>query len=247
MKNLNLLFASTILIATSCSHTPEIQESHRLVKFEDSKWMDQTDYVRYVNFFSRKPTSLGSTYNLIGDCGGFPMVDVKSAPGFCLGQISDGTGLKKPRTAAVINNTQVLIADQGSWEPYDGKIVALNFENGQSTTTALLTSKTFPANDPRREISNKPHQITRHTDGLYYVGSALLFCVLIHLPLMWPLVWKWLFKTFHKKDYILLNLLFSMMRATSISMSVRPRTFATKGAWEDFLEIEKQPVKKVKT
>ncbi|MEA9355274.1 PQQ-dependent sugar dehydrogenase [Bacteriovorax sp. PP10] len=178
MKNLILVLLSTTLITTSCSHlaTPPqaVTASAFPVKFQDTKWMDQEDYVRYVNFFTRAPSSLGSVYKMIGDCDGFSMVDVKTAPGFCLGQVYDGTGLKKPRTAAVINDNQIAVADMGSWEPYDGKIVAITFEkNGESTLKDIINSKSFSdPKDPRREIINRPHQITRHIDGLYYVGAA---------------------------------------------------------------------------
>lgn len=176
MKKINLLVLSTIILLGSCSHT-KITEvptvaSDFPIQIQESKWMDESDYVRYVNFFSRVPSNTGSTYNITGDCNGYPMVDVKTAPGFCVGQVFDGEGLKKPRVAAAITNNSILLTDQGSWEPYDGKIFLLNFQNGQSTLKEIFSNKSFPAKDPKREISNRPHQITRHTDGLYYVGTA---------------------------------------------------------------------------
>lgn len=136
--------------------------------------MDHEDYVGYVNHFSRMPSSVASVYNIVGECDGFPMVDVKTAPGFCLGQVHDGTGFKKPRTAAVISDNSIAVADMGSWEQYDGKIVAVTFErDGTSTLKDIFNSKSFSnSKDPRREIINRPHQITRHTDGLMYVGSS---------------------------------------------------------------------------
>ena len=171
MKNLNLLVLSTIILsAASCSHTTPEQKS--VTKFEDTKWMDHTDYVRYVNFYNRIPSSTGSVYNIVGDCNGYPMVDVKTAPGFCVGQVYNGAGLKKPRMAAALGSNQAVVTDQGSWEPYDGKIVLLNFENGASSIKELFSNKSFSIKDPRREIINKPHQIARHTDGLYYVGTT---------------------------------------------------------------------------
>lgn len=98
MKNLIIVILSTTLLTTSCSHvsapvTPQLSATFP-VKFQDTRWMDQEDYVRYVNFFSRAPSSASSVYKIIGDCDGFPMVDVKTAPGFCLGQVHAGTGLK---------------------------------------------------------------------------------------------------------------------------------------------------------
>ncbi len=176
MKNINLLVLSTIISLSSCSHnkvveTPQLAADFP-IQYKESKWMDESDYVRYVNFFGRVPSNNGSTYNITGDCHGYPMIDVKTAPGFCVGQVHDGEGLKKPRTATALSNNSVMIADQGSWEPYDGRIFLLSFDKGQSELKEVFSNKSFPAKDPRREISNRPHQITKHTDGLIYVGTA---------------------------------------------------------------------------
>lgn len=177
MKKINLTVLSTILLLGSCSHTKVEDTSPALAMdfpqaIHESKWMDKEDYVRYVDFFTRKPSSSGSTYKKIGDCNGFPAVDVKTAPGFCLGQVQDGTGLRKPRGAAAISSNQIVLTDMGSWTAYDGKIFLVDFENGTSSLTPIFTSKSFRANDPRREIINRPHQITRHTDGKFYVGAS---------------------------------------------------------------------------
>lgn len=158
---------------SSCSHVPVVETPPNYVMDHgSSQWMDSEDYVRYVDFFTRKPSSSGSVYNIIGDCDGYKAVDVKTAPGFCLGLVHDGTGLRKPRTAAVINSNQIVLTDMGSWTAYDGKIFIVNFEEGSSSLQPILSSKSFQANDPRKEIINRPHQITLHADGKYYVGSS---------------------------------------------------------------------------
>lgn len=179
MNKIIFLILSILSVTISCTHMNEpIMELETAatfpVKYQDTRWMDQEDYVRYVNFFSRSPSSTSSVYKIIGDCDGYPMVNVRTAPGFCLGQVYNGTGLKKPRTAAVLSDNQIAIADMGSWEPYDGKIVSITFEkNGESVLKEILNSKSFlNPKDPRREIINRPHQITRHTDGFFYVGSS---------------------------------------------------------------------------
>lgn len=178
MKKITFVILSLSLFTTSCTHvnSPKSFEKTAIfpTKYQDTRWMDQDDYVRYVDFFSRAPSSAASVYKIIGDCDGFPMVDVKTAPGFCLGQIYSTTNLKKPRTAAVISNNEIIVADMGSWEPYDGQIISIFFEkNGESTLKYIFNSESFPnLKDPRREIINRPHQITQHTDGLYYVGSS---------------------------------------------------------------------------
>ena len=141
--------------------------------FHQSRWMDEEDYVRYVNFFSRKPSNNGSTYNLKGLCDNYPAIDVKTAPGFCVGLVYNGEGLRKPRTAAVVNENLVVIADMGSWSPYDGKILFLDINEEGTQLRELFSSKSFKdSKDPRREIINRPHQITKHTDGKFYVGGA---------------------------------------------------------------------------
>lgn len=137
----------------------------------ENSWMDPEDFVRYVNFFSRSPSSSVSKYKITGTCGGFPRVDVKTPAGFCLGLVSDGQLLKKPRTAAVISATEVLVADQGSWNPYDGKILVLRMGAGTSEVKELFSAKTFAEKDPKREIINRPHQILKGNDGKFYVGS----------------------------------------------------------------------------
>lgn len=158
----------SLISFAACSHHSNLS-NHQ----SESKWMDQEDYVRYVNNFSRTPSNTGSQYNIIGDCDGLPRVDVKTAPGFCLGQVFDGVGLRKPRTAAEINEKQIVLTDMGSWNPYDGKIFMVNFENKNSILTEIFSKKSFlDLKDPRREIINLPHQITKHTDGLYYVGTS---------------------------------------------------------------------------
>ena len=168
----HILLASILLSA--CSHQP-IQTDHApnvVLDFKESKWMDQEDYVSYVNFFSRKPSNAGSVYKIIGDCDSFPNVDVKTAPGFCLGLVHDGTGLRKPRSAAAITSDQIVLTDMGSWNPYDGKIFLLDFNNGTSQLREILSSKSFGLKDPRREIINRPHQVSKHTDGKFYVASS---------------------------------------------------------------------------
>ncbi|MDD4974725.1 MAG: PQQ-dependent sugar dehydrogenase [Bacteriovorax sp.] len=165
MKKQILWALSLGIFLASCSHNSP--------SYQNTKWMDQEDYVRYVNFFSRAPSNVGSTYHLIGDCDGLPSIDVKTAPGFCVGLLYDGLGLRKPRTAATIDSHQIVLTDMGSWELYDGKIFILNFDNGQTTLKEIFSNKSFSnLKDPRREIINRPHQITKHTDGYYYVGSS---------------------------------------------------------------------------
>ncbi len=173
-KIITTLFITSSLIASCSNITNPVLVTEAPFSHNNSKWMDEEDYVRYVNFISRVPSNVDSIYNITGDCDGYPAIDVKTAPGFCVGQIHNGIGLKKPRTAAIINDNSIVIADMGSWSPFEGQIVSLTFDKNKKTTLKeIFTIDSFKnPKDPRREIINRPHQIIRHTDGLYYVGTA---------------------------------------------------------------------------
>lgn len=166
------IIAAIFLLLASCSHS---EKNYSVQRWEPSSWMDKEDYVRYVQFFSRSPAAATpSVYKIVGDCGGFPRVDVKTAPGFCLGQIYAGEGLRMPRTAVQVGVNALALVDQGSWNPYDGKIFLLSFSSGnKSELKEILSAKSFSdKKDPRREIVNRPHQISKGPDGKVYVGSA---------------------------------------------------------------------------
>lgn len=160
-------FCLCVAVSACVSTKPKVDEAA-------NPWFDADDYVEYVNLHSRKPSSAPSRYNLIGTCpDGFPQVDVRTAPGFCLSLISESSEFKKPRTSEVLSENEILIADMGSWNPFDGKILSLSFDlKGNSHVKVLLSSKSFSAQDSRRAIIDRPHQIKVGPDGLYYVGTA---------------------------------------------------------------------------
>ena len=102
-----------------------------------------------------------------------PQVDVKTAPGFCLGLVFDGAGaFKKLRWAAPISNSQAVMTEMAGWVEFNGKIMLLNFAKGKSVMTPLLTKASFPKGYPRRGIINEPNQVSVGPDGLYWVGGA---------------------------------------------------------------------------
>lgn len=178
MKKITLIALSTSFIFfAACNggmkaNLKNYQEYQSSLAEGTPNWMDPDDYVRYVQFFSRSPSAVASKYKITGDCGGFPRVDVKTAPGFCLGQVFDGGGLKKPRTAAVLSDTEVVLVDQGSWNPYDGRVYILKFSQGKSSLHEIISAKSFPnKKDIRREIINRPHQVSVGPDGKFYLGA----------------------------------------------------------------------------
>lgn len=174
---MNRLFFVPILVLlfVGCTAQKIAEYSDYQKEQGEYSWMDPDDYVRYVNFFSRSPANTLSKYRILGDCDGYPKIDVKTPAGFCVGLVSEGSLLKKPRTAAVINDQEVVVVDQGSWNPYDGKILLLRMAPGKSTLRELLNGESFPEKDPRREIVNRPHQITKGKDGKFYVGATTGF------------------------------------------------------------------------
>jgi len=142
-------------------------------RWEPSNWMDESDYVNYVNFMSRSPANRASpgVYKFTGDCGGYPRVDVKTAPGFCLSQVYGGKDLRKPRTALQVSGDLVVLVDQVSWTPHQGKIFILNIRDG--SLREILSDKSFSdKKDPKREIINRPHLVARGPDGKIYLGAA---------------------------------------------------------------------------
>lgn len=154
-------------LLVGCSHSPQV---HR---WQESSWMDDSDYVSYVNFISRSPANRGNPgiYKMVGDCGGYPRVDVKTAPGFCLGQVYGGKDLRKPRTALQVSDNLVVLLDQFSWSPHHGKVFLLDLRSG--AVREILSDRNFSnKKDPRREIVNRPHLVAKGPDGKVYVGAA---------------------------------------------------------------------------
>jgi hypothetical protein len=63
-----------------------------------------------------------SQYKITGTCGGFPRVDVQTAPGFCLGQVDSGEGLIFPRSILEVAPGRFLIADMGGRAMNNGRL-----------------------------------------------------------------------------------------------------------------------------
>lgn len=112
-----------------------------------------------------------SIYKITGTCGGFPKVNVKTAPGFCLGLIDNGENTIFPRTAIEIANKEILVVDMGGWDEYKGRIYSLKYANGKYTRSVLLDATTLK-NPAKKPALDKPHLILRGPDGLMYLGAA---------------------------------------------------------------------------
>lgn len=179
MKHQKLVFSATVLaFAAACVHTPlptPAPAPVREAEHTPADWATGDDHVAYINRFDRGPAmvSVKSAYKITGKCGGFPKIDVKTAPGFCVGLVYDGAGkFKKLRWAAPISNTLAVVTEMGGWAAFNGQILLLDFSNSASPkVTPLITRSSFTMGDPRRGIINEPNQVSRGPDGLYYVGG----------------------------------------------------------------------------
>ena len=129
--------------------------------------------VHYVDLNPRKVAAL-SQYKLIGDCGGFPAVKVKSAPGFCLGQVYNGEGMVTPRGIIQLNENEFLVTDMGpNWTKNTGKLYLLTIDNNQKTTMkVLLNAQENSLDGAAKLVMDRPNQITKDRFDNIYIASA---------------------------------------------------------------------------
>ena len=112
-----------------------------------------------------------SQYTITGTCGGFPKVNVKTAPGFCVGLLDNGEGTVFPRTAVETENRNILVVDMGGWKAFNGRIYSLKLINGKYQRTTLLeASKLKDAS--KKPALDKPHLILKGPDGWMYLGAS---------------------------------------------------------------------------
>jgi glucose/arabinose dehydrogenase len=93
-----------------------------------------------------------------GDCGGLPRMQVRSAPGFCLGLVADH--LKAARGLTVLPGGDVVVADMGGWESGHGRIWLLKRD---------ARTETY-AKTPLFDRLDRPNGIALGPDGKVYVG-----------------------------------------------------------------------------
>lgn len=90
------------------------------------------------------------------DCDGLPRLNVKTAPGFCLGLVADG--LKAARGLAVLPDGGIVVADMGSWDAKRGRIWLL-----RRAAHGYAKSVLFDGLD-------HPNGVALGPDGKVYVG-----------------------------------------------------------------------------
>lgn len=169
MKNIfRILLAPALLVA--CATQPPKESTSEM-----GGWESANEQAVYVNKAQQRTLAEAklARYKTTGECGGFPKIDVKTAPGFCVGLVFDGvTSLKKARGVAAYGDKQVLLTDMGGWAEYSGAIYLMNVEPNSVLPRKILGHDSFVVADPRRGILDRPHQITRGPDGKFYVGAA---------------------------------------------------------------------------
>lgn len=96
-------------------------------------------------------------YKTAGTCGGLPRIDVRTAPGYCVGLLADG--LKFPRGVQPLENGTILVTEMIGWGSPNGRVTALVPDGTGRYTKKPLVKKL-----------KQPHGLVRGPDGKIYVG-----------------------------------------------------------------------------
>jgi glucose/arabinose dehydrogenase len=93
-------------------------------------------------------------------CDGYRRVNIPTAPGICVSLIASGLGF--PRGVISLSDTQVLVADMGSWERGRGRLLLVEVSpTGDAPKVHVLL--------PRLD---RPHGLARGPDGRLWLGEA---------------------------------------------------------------------------
>ena len=69
-----------------------------------------------------QPGYAHESYRTLGTCGGYPRLDLQTAPGTCVGLVAQHLGF--PRGAAVLGD-DIYVVDNGDWVPDKGRLLRL--------------------------------------------------------------------------------------------------------------------------
>ncbi len=159
LKNLTALVCMA-LILEACQTSP--------IKVESDSSSKET--ATYVNESPRFP-SAPMKYKIIGTCNGLPKIDVKTAPGFCVGIVDLGEGMAFPRGVLPINNKQLLVTDMGSgWSVNTGRLYLLTRNGNSYERKTILDGKSLLAN--QKKLMDRPHTVLLGPDQKIWIASA---------------------------------------------------------------------------
>lgn len=98
-----------------------------------------------------------AVYKTAGLCGGLPKIEVKTAPGYCLGLVA--SGLKFPRGLLPLDDGRILVAEMAGWGSARGRVTVLTPDGkGSYAKTELLRGLL------------EPHGLALGPDGKIYIG-----------------------------------------------------------------------------
>ncbi len=161
-------FTNTFLISTfflvSCSTRQLKTEAVQQNTFH----AEIADYAK--NWDERKLAAL-PTYETSGMCGGFPKINLKTAPGFCVGLIDNGEGTVFPRTSLQIDSKNILVVDMGGWKESNGKLYVLTLVNGKYIRKTILDAA-ISKNVLVKKALDRPHLVLRGPDQKIYLSST---------------------------------------------------------------------------
>lgn len=195
MFTMKKLLLPLIVFLSSCVHAPVVSPERTVgspgrakwpavgpaptreqldMKDQANQWMSGDDFVIYNRRANRKPSNKKVwKYGTQGTCGGFPRVNVQTAPGFCLGLVFDGSAVfKKSRWIAALDENRIVVVDMGGWGENAGKFYTLDLSQQPVQAKLLMERSMVSQSDPGRGIFDRPNQILKHTDGKFYVGAA---------------------------------------------------------------------------
>lgn len=131
---------------------------------------------------SRLPAAEVKPYRLKGDCDGFPrIIDVKTAPGLCLGLVDNNSArgnensspsipMRRPR-AIMAYGQDLILVDMAGWQQLKGQVFLLKKrDDGKYRRFLLLDFAELPAE--KRRLLYMPSTIQLGPDGKVWVGAA---------------------------------------------------------------------------
>lgn len=99
-------------------------------------------------------------------CAGFPRMDLEVQSGFCVARVADASlGLRFPRRMIEVGPGRYWVADMGSWNAHQGRLLELTMTRDPAGTPRVQVRQLADALD-------RPHGLAKGADGLIYVAEA---------------------------------------------------------------------------